>query len=132
MELQILSTSDVHGKFVSWDYGLNQSDTAGSLTQLSSAIQELRTENTLLVDAGDTIQGNSNDILLNDALRPMVAAMNAMDYDVWVTGNHEYNYGMDTLKKVMDTQQAKVLVGNVYEPDGTPWLTAIPSPKKAV
>ena len=120
LELQILATSDVHGQFSAWDYSLNQSNTAGSLTQIASAIRELRTENTLLVDAGDTIQGNSNDIFLEDELHPMAAAMNAMNYDVWVTGNHEYNYGVDTLKKVMNTQQAKVLVGNVYEPDGTP------------
>ena len=50
----------------------------------------------------------------------MVAAMNAIGYDVWVTGNHEYNYGMDTLKKIIAEQNAKVLTGNVYAPDGTP------------
>ena len=38
----------------------------------------------------------------------------------YVTGNHEYNYGMDVLKKVMGQQKAKVLTGNVYAPDGTP------------
>ena len=50
----------------------------------------------------------------------MVAAMNAIGYDIWTTGNHEYNYGMDVLKKVMGQQKAKVLTGNVYAPDGTP------------
>lgn len=72
------------------------------------------------MDAGDTIQANSAELFLNDDLHPMVAAMNAIGYDIWTTGNHEYNYGMDVLKKVMGQQKAKVLTGNVYAPDGTP------------
>ena len=37
----------------------------------------------------------------------------SIGYDIWTTGNHEYNYGMDVLKKVMGQQKAKVLTGNV-------------------
>lgn len=119
-DLQILATSDLHGKFVPWDYALNEESKSGSVAQLSTAIQKKRTDNTILVDAGDTIQDNSADIFLDDDIHPMISAMNSLQYDVWVTGNHEYNYGMDTLKKVIKQQKAKVLTGNVYDANGTP------------
>ena len=118
MDLQILATSDTHGKFVPWDYAANKAEASGSVAQQATAIQQRRTADTLVIDAGDTIQGNSAQLFLEDDLHPMMAAMNAIGYDVWVPGNHEYNYGMDTLKKVMSQQKAKVLTGNVYGPDG--------------
>ena len=120
MDLQILATSDTHGKFDPWDYAANKEDTTGSVAQQATAIKQLRTADTLVIDAGDTIQGNSSQLFLEDDVHPMVAAMNTIGYDVWVTGNHEYNYGMDTLQKIMAEQNAKVLTGNVYAPDGTP------------
>lgn len=118
MDLQILATSDTHGKFDPWDYAANQADASGSVAQQATAIKECRTENTLVIDAGDTIQGNSAELFLNDELHPMVAAMNAIGYNIWVPGNHEFNYGMDTLQKVIAQQKAKVLLGNVYSPAG--------------
>ena len=120
MDLQILATSDTHGKFDPWDYAANKADTSGSVAQQAAAIKELRTADTLVIDAGDTIQGNSAQLFLNDDVHPMVAAMNAIGYDIWVPGNHEYNYGLDVTQKVMAQQDAKVLTGNVYAPDGTP------------
>ena len=120
MDLQILATSDTHGKFDPWDYAANKEDTSGSVAQQAAAIKQLRTPDTLVIDAGDTIQGNSSQLFLEDDIHPMMAAMNAIGYDVWVPGNHEYNYGMDVLQKVMAQQNAQVLTGNVYAPDGTP------------
>ena len=114
MDLQILATSDTHGKFDPWDYAANKADASGSVAQ------ENRTKTTLVVDAGDTIQANSAELFLNDDVHPMIAAQNAIGYDVYVTGNHEYNYGMATLEKVLSQQKAKVLTGNVYSPEGKP------------
>lgn len=94
--------------------------TSGSVAQQAAAIAQRRTPSTIVVDAGDTIQGNSAELFLQDEMHPMSAGMNAIGYDVWVTGNHEFNFGMDTLKRVIAQQKAKVLVGNVYAPDGTP------------
>ena len=90
------------------------------MAQQATAIKENRTKTTLVVDAGDTIQANSAELFLNDDVHPMIAAQNAIGYDVYVTGNHEYNYGMATLEKVLSQQKAKVLTGNVYSPEGKP------------
>lgn len=120
MDLQILATSDLHGKFDLWDYALNEESKSGSMAQIATAVKELRTENTLLVDAGDTIQDNSADLFFDEEIHPMVLAMNEMKYDVWVTGNHEYNFGGDVLKKIISQQKAAVLTGNVKDAEGNP------------
>jgi len=120
MDLQVLATSDLHGKFYPWAYATNTESTSGSMTQLATAIKSLRTENTLLVDAGDTVQDNSAQIFQNEEVHPMIAALNAIGYDIWVTGNHEYNFGMDYLKKVIASFDGKTLVGNVLDEDGKP------------
>ena len=119
-DLQILATSDLHGKFYPWIYGTDSEDLSGSMTQLATAVQALRTENSLLVDAGDTVQDNYASLFLDEDVHPMVAALNAIGYDVWVTGNHEYNYGLANLKHLIPTIDAKVLVGNVRDADGVP------------
>lgn len=77
---RILATSDTHGIFVPWDYALDVEDPAGSMAKLSTAIKELRDENTLLIDAGDTIQDNMADLFLADEVHPMIACMNTLGY----------------------------------------------------
>ena len=119
--VRIIATSDLHGKFCPWDYALNAESTSGSMAQLATAIAKYRTEDTILVDAGDTIQANSAEIFLgSEDVHPMILAMNALKYDVWVTGNHEYNFGIDTIKKTIGDLNCKALTGNVYDRDGKP------------
>ena len=121
VNLQVLTTSDTHGRFLPYDYAINAPDMSGSLAQIATAVKELRASNpnTLLLDVGDTIQDNSADLFLNDPIHPMVLAMNEMAYDTWTMGNHEFNYGVPTLEKIMAQSKAAPLVGNVYRQDGS-------------
>lgn len=119
--LRIIGTSDLHGKFLPWDYALNAESFSGSVAQLATAVAQYRTGNTLLVDAGDAIQDNSADIFIGaEGVHPMVQAVNALNYDVWVTGNHEYNYGMAVTKKTIADMNCKTLTGNIYDETGAP------------
>lgn len=98
-----------------------EEDTSGSLAQVATVIQELKkeNENTLVLDCGDSIQDNSADLFLEDEIHPMIKGMNLIGYDTWTLGNHEFNYGMDTLERVMKQSKAKVLCGNVYGETGS-------------
>ena len=119
--VRIIATSDLHGKFYPRDYALNEESTSGSMAQLATAVAKYRTENTILADAGDTIQDNAAEIFIgSEDVHPMVLAMNALNYDVWVTGNHEYDFGIDTIKKTIADLNCKTLTGNVYDRDGNP------------
>lgn len=116
--IRIIATSDLHGKMVPWEYALNQENKSGSVSQLATAIKQYRDSSTIVLDAGDTIQDNSADIFVGDEIHPMVQAINALNYDVCVTGNHDYNYGMDVTKKMIADLRCKTLVGNVYDENG--------------
>lgn len=126
VSVTVLGTSDVHGRFMPWDYSTDTEDRSGSLTQLSTAIREIRQENpnVILVDAGDAIQDNSVEQFNTAKHQPMVVAMNAMGYDVWEMGNHEFNFGLDVLRHVARQFQGQTLCGNVYWADGRRFMPA--------
>ncbi len=122
-EIQIIGTSDLHGRFAPYEYAMNEANTKGSLSQISSLIKELKEKNpnTMVVDVGDTVQDNSSQLFLKDDIHPMVLAMNEIGYDTWTLGNHEFNYGVPTLEKIMSQfTNTSILCGNVYKPNGEP------------
>ena len=78
--------------------------------------------NTILVDTGDTIQGTimTDDLYSKDtANHPVPAAMNYMGYDAWTLGNHEFNFGVDTLKSILAQAEMPVLAANIKNADGS-------------
>ena len=115
--IQILGTSDLHGRFMNYEYARNQKSDGG-LNQISTLVNEARKENpnTIVVDNGDTIQGNFNHLFKNGD-NPMVMGMNAIGYDVFSLGNHEFNYGMDNLNDVVSqaNDNLDVLCANLYK-----------------
>ncbi|MDD4735753.1 MAG: 5'-nucleotidase C-terminal domain-containing protein, partial [Kiritimatiellae bacterium] len=120
--VQILITTDTHGRFMPYDYSRNEPNDAGSLAQSASLIYLLRAQylhNTIVVDDGDFAQGNFQDLFVNEA-NPMVAAMNEIGYDVVTLGNHEFNYGIPALNSLVKQfqQPDRVLCGNVFAPEG--------------
>ncbi|WP_207644583.1 metallophosphoesterase, partial [Clostridium nigeriense] len=115
--IQILATTDLHGRFVPYDYArATKSD--GGLTQIATLVNSERQNNpnTILVDNGDNIQGNYNHLFLNDEKNPMMTAMNYIGYDSFGLGNHEFNFGMRTLKDITgQLQNTEVLCANLYK-----------------
>ena len=60
--IQVLQTSDLHGKFLPFNYATASVDDKGSLAQVATLIKQYRNDNTLLIDCGDTLQDNMNSI----------------------------------------------------------------------
>ncbi|WP_300331805.1 5'-nucleotidase C-terminal domain-containing protein [Fusobacterium sp.] len=119
IDIQILATSDLHGKFYPYDYAINEESKSGSVAQIATAVKKYRNENTIVVDAGDTIQDNYAELFFKDKIHPMVLGMNEIGYDVWAIGNHEFNFGVDNLRNIMKQFKAKPLIGNLYNQDGS-------------
>lgn len=121
VKINILATSDLHGRFMPWEYATNSAYKTGSLARVATIVKEIKkaNPNTIVVDNGDTVQDNSSQIFFQDDLHPMMVGMNLIGYDAWTLGNHEFNYGVPTLEKVMKQFNGKVLTGNVYKPDGS-------------
>ncbi|MHC9416265.1 5'-nucleotidase C-terminal domain-containing protein [Clostridium perfringens] len=116
VNIQILATSDLHGKFMDYDYAQGE-ESVGGLNQIATVVKEAKKENpnTLVLDNGDTIQGNYNHLFMNKE-NPMILAMNTIGYDVFSLGNHEFNFGMDKLHNIIGQANPNlhVLCGNLY------------------
>lgn len=140
----VLGTSDLHGYIENWDYFKDgEYDDAASndvgLAKISTLVDTVRADrgraSTLLIDAGDTIQGtsltdyfaNTEPITETGEIHPMAAAMNAMDYDAAALGNHEFNYGLDLLRKFESQLDFPLLGANAVDvksgkPAFTPYI----------
>ena len=132
LTLVVAGTTDVHGWLRGWDYFANAPDSTRGLARAATVVDSLRRSHPgpfLLVDAGDDLQGTTiNNVALRDSLlpNPVMAAMNAMRYDAAVIGNHEFNFGLGYLNRVIAQAQFPMLAANVFRPNGTlayrPWV----------
>ncbi|HAS6296976.1 TPA: bifunctional metallophosphatase/5'-nucleotidase [Vibrio vulnificus] len=120
----ILGTSDLHGHFMPWDYAADKLNMSGSLSQIATKVKAIRQEqnNVILVDAGDTIQGNFVETFKEEPVDPMMLGFNEMNYDVWVLGNHEFDFGLNVLNRSLTQFKGTSLAGNIQRPDGNPFL----------
>ncbi|HAS6028011.1 bifunctional metallophosphatase/5'-nucleotidase [Vibrio vulnificus] len=120
----ILGTSDLHGHFMPWDYAADKLNMSGSLSQIATKVKAIRQEqnNVILVDAGDTIQGNFVETFKEEPIDPMMLGFNEMNYDVWVLGNHEFDFGLNVLNRSLTQFKGTSLAGNIQRPDGNPFL----------
>ncbi|MFZ7946221.1 bifunctional 2',3'-cyclic-nucleotide 2'-phosphodiesterase/3'-nucleotidase [Neobacillus sp. 19] len=124
-ELRILETTDLHSNVMPYDYyqGTDQGIKYG-LAKTATLIKGARAEktNTMLFDAGDSIQGNplatyAAKNLKEGEVHPLFKAMNTLDYDAAIVGNHEFNYGLPFLDRVLKGVNFDVINANVYRAD---------------
>jgi 2',3'-cyclic-nucleotide 2'-phosphodiesterase/3'-nucleotidase len=124
-KLTIYYTSDTHGFLFPTDY----TDRETKPTGLLNCINGYRKDgNTLIIDGGDTLQGSplaKYYIERRAGDNPMAAAFNAGGYDYVVPGNHDFNFGHDTLRDYFNVLSAKVLCSNVK--DKTKAIEFLPS-----
>jgi 5'-nucleotidase len=71
----------------------------------------------ILLDGGDFCQGTPYYNFYHG--RVEIEAMNRMGYDASTLGNHEFDYGVDTLAKVLEMAQFPIVCAN-YDVKGTP------------
>lgn len=120
VNIKLLGTSDVHGRIVPWSYGADVEDKSGSYAQIATYVKDVRknNKNVVLVDVGDAIQDNQVDVFAKDKKyykdHPIPKVLNEMKYDVFVLGNHEFNFGMKALDEILKDIKAKKLTANFY------------------
>src|SRR6478672_1205399 len=138
VRLTVLGTTDLHGNVYNWDYFKNAEYTDGKANDIgvakaSSIIKAIRAEvgaeRTLTIDAGDTIQGTplayyyaKIDPITGGSKHPMATAMNTIGYDAAALGNHEYNYGLETLRAFEEQLDFPLLSANSLD-----WNTGAPA-----
>ncbi|PFD70684.1 bifunctional 2',3'-cyclic-nucleotide 2'-phosphodiesterase/3'-nucleotidase, partial [Bacillus cereus] len=131
VNLRILETSDIHVNLMNYDYYQTKTDNKVGLVQTATLVNKAREEakNSVLFDDGDALQGTPlGDYVANKIndpknpvdpsyTHPLYRLMNLMKYDVISLGNHEFNYGLDYLNKVISKTKFPVINSNVYKDD---------------
>lgn len=124
--LTLLHTSDLHGSVLPWDDFQNQ-PADGSLAQVSTLVQQVRDEvdhPVLVLDSGDTIQGTPFEQFPHvrwSEPSPTITAMNHIGYDAMAVGNHEFNFGLDVLRRAEKQADFPFLSANtINEADSSP------------
>jgi len=118
INLRILQTSDVHGYVFPRSYSTKEKMDIG-LAQVSTLLKKYRTENTILIDTGDTIQGSP--LTYHHAKEniseqnPLSKIYNYLKYDYITIGNHEFNYGIEYLENYLDYLDAKIINSNIID-----------------
>ncbi|WP_328912838.1 MULTISPECIES: bifunctional metallophosphatase/5'-nucleotidase [unclassified Streptomyces] len=132
--LRVLGTTDLHGHALNWDYFTdaeyddathNDVGLAKIATLVARARAEKGHDRTLLIDAGDIIQGTQLSYYyarvepITGAGRgprhPMALAMNHMKYDAAALGNHEFNYGIPLLRAFQEQCDFPLLAANAVD-----------------
>lgn len=120
VNITILETSDLHGTIYSYDYAVDTPTKNNGLVRAASYIKEQREidPDLLLVDNGDSIQGNMISLFNDREVHPIVDAFNFLRYDLWNLGNHEFNYDFSVITRAVESFQGDVLIGNAYYENG--------------
>ncbi|MCL2042902.1 MAG: 5'-nucleotidase C-terminal domain-containing protein [Treponema sp.] len=105
VKLTIIHINDTHGRTHAEPY----------ISQMTKNFK-LNGENVLVLDAGDRIHGQ---IAANLSQGESIAAiMNAAGYDAMVTGNHEFNFGVDRLIELSGMMNFPILAANIRNSNG--------------
>lgn len=112
--LVLLHTNDTHSQIDPADNG------RGGVRRRKVVVDSVRSVhkgNTLLIDAGDVVQGSLFFNIYRGELEEKL--MNALGYDIRILGNHEFDNGMTVLAENLTNSNADLLAAN-YQTLGTP------------
>ena len=111
VDLKILYVNDFHGFAEPYRAAANENP-LGGIAYLAGAVDRARGKTpSLLLAAGDMIQGNAWANLFRG--KSSIEVMNAMKFDAMVVGNHEFDFGPKVLKERLAQARFPILGANV-------------------
>jgi 5'-nucleotidase / UDP-sugar diphosphatase len=109
--ISILHTTDLHGHILpTSDY--NGTTDRGGFARCVTQIRRWRAQNanSILIDVGDVYQGT--DVSLRTKGELMIDVFNHLNYDAWVIGNHEFDWGIELFHEALQKSRMPVLGAN--------------------
>ncbi|HYA14255.1 MAG TPA: bifunctional UDP-sugar hydrolase/5'-nucleotidase [Syntrophales bacterium] len=120
VDLTILHINDTHGCILSYiETNKGSMGMLGGAAYLAKMIEEERAQNpsgTLLLSAGDMFQGTPVSNLFKG--QPVIDVMNYLKFDAMAVGNHEFDWGMDAFKHLIETSGFPYLSANIKDDRG--------------
>ena len=120
LHLQVLASTDTHGHILPLDSFTLKPEGEG-WARLATLVRERRAANpnTLLLDCGDTLQGEPLNYVrtkLHPELpEPAVAVMNDLGYSAMALGNHDFDWGMEVLRRTEKEARFPFLSANTVQ-----------------
>lgn len=115
----LLHTTDVHGYIESTrDY--EGRENVGGLLRCATLIRNIRAETpgALLVDCGDLWIGSPESYITRAGIVRKAAAW--LNYDAWVIGNHDFDWGLEAFQRILESAQSPALAANIRSRPGAP------------
>ena len=116
--ISILHTTDLHGHILptsDYDGTADRGGLARCVTQIRRWRRQNR--NSILIDVGDVYQGT--EVSLRNKGELMIDLFNYLEYDAWVVGNHEFDWGIEAFHQALQRSTMPVLAANTLL-EGTP------------
>ncbi len=116
--ISIIHTTDLHGNILPTQTYEGIAN-VGGLARCATLMRTWRQQNpdNLLIDVGDLYQGTHLSRRNEGAL--MVKLLNKLNYDAWVLGNHDFDWGIEPAQAAVRNSQMPVLGANLNI-DGKP------------
>ncbi len=120
--LRLLATTDLHAHLIGYDYYTDRPSAHLGLSRIATLIQDARdtakeTDSAvLLLDNGDGFQGAAigENVLHGEPLpHPLVTCFNTLNYDALGMGNHDFNYGLPTLERLLRDANCPAICTNM-------------------
>ncbi len=110
--VSIFHTTDLHGHILPTVTYEGIGD-VGGMARCATQIRRWRKEcpDSILVDIGDVWQGTPAGFATKGRL--MVDLFNRLDYDAWVLGNHDFDWGRDKTEAALAMSTPHVLTANL-------------------
>lgn len=105
--IDIYYMNDTHGSF-----SRNADDKEAGIAYISSYLKEHKTDTTLVLSGGDMLQGGIESNATKGKI--MIEAMNVMGFDAMALGNHEFDWGEETLIDTMNLANFPLLSCNTF------------------
>jgi 2',3'-cyclic-nucleotide 2'-phosphodiesterase/3'-nucleotidase len=116
----LVASTDLHGYVTDWDY-LQNTAWPGGLARAATVVDSLRQKypgQVVVVDAGDALQGNPFAAYFGREARrdphPVIEAMNLMGYDAATLGDHDFDFGVETLQHALAAAAFPFVSGNLH------------------
>jgi 2',3'-cyclic-nucleotide 2'-phosphodiesterase (5'-nucleotidase family) len=126
VDLTILHVNDTHGRILPYiETNASSDEMVSGAAYLAKMIQKERSQNpegTLLLSAGDMFQGTPVSNTFKG--RPVIEVMNYLKFDAMAIGNHEFDWGMDTLEQLRTSSRFPYLSANIKDHLGQ-YLTGV-------
>ena len=103
-DVYILQSTDVHSTVFGERGWLKEAEI------IHQQIAKLGKERVLLIDCGDTLQGAFSGMITKGKIG--VLMLNYLNYDAWIPGNHDFDFGLETFLDRAEAINADCIIAN--------------------